>query len=78
MLLCATGPLNRWDLPDLKGLESFKGRVVHTAGWPEGYGQEQWKDENVVGLGSGSSAAQTVPNMQVSIQKLLSTLIHGV
>ena len=36
------------------------------------------KDENVVVLGSGSSAVQTVPNMQVSIQKLLSTLIHRV
>jgi cation diffusion facilitator CzcD-associated flavoprotein CzcO len=27
VLLCATGPLNRWDLPDLEGLESFKGRA---------------------------------------------------
>jgi cation diffusion facilitator CzcD-associated flavoprotein CzcO len=72
VLLCATGPLNRWDLPNLEGLEGFKGRVVHTAGWPDDYREEQWKGESVVVLGSGSSAVQTVPNMQVSSLGLLS------
>jgi cation diffusion facilitator CzcD-associated flavoprotein CzcO len=71
VLLQATGPLNRWDMPDIEGLNTFKGRVFHTASWPEGYGEEQWKGENVVALGSGSSAVQVVPNMQVCTQNLL-------
>lgn len=71
VLLCMIGPLNRWTLPSIEGLGSFKGRVVHTAGWPEEYGEKQWRGERVVVLGSGSSAVQTVPTMQVRTRNQL-------
>ena len=70
VLLHATGILNRWNYPDIEGLEKFKGRVVHTAGWPGNYGEEEWKGENVVVIGSGASSIQTVPTMQVSEEVL--------
>jgi len=31
LLLGAVGILDRWEYPNIHGLESFKGRVVHTA-----------------------------------------------
>jgi cation diffusion facilitator CzcD-associated flavoprotein CzcO len=44
----------------------FVSQVVHTAGWPDNYGENKWKDENVVVIGSGASSVQVVPSMQVS------------
>lgn len=70
-LLHATGILNRWDYPKIPGLEDFEGRVVHTAGWPDNYGEEEWKDDTVAIIGSGASSIQTVPTMQVSYVILL-------
>ncbi|CAP73334.1 uncharacterized protein PODANS_2_7220 [Podospora anserina S mat+] len=51
--------------PDVPGLtETFKGRVVHTAQWPEDYQQDKWANERVAVIGSGASSVQTVPGMQ--------------
>lgn len=51
--------------PDTPGLhQRFKGRVVHTASWPENYKPEQWKDERVAVIGSGASSVQAVAGMQ--------------
>ena len=60
----ATGILNRWDYPNIPGIQSFKGRIVHTAGWPDNFGEEQWKDQRIAVIGSGASSVQTVPTMQ--------------
>ncbi|KLU81143.1 hypothetical protein MAPG_00238 [Magnaporthiopsis poae ATCC 64411] len=65
LLLYGTGLLNAWKWPDVPGLhDRFKGRVVHTAEWPDDYTKEQWKDERVAVIGSGASSLQTVPGMQ--------------
>lgn len=64
LLLYATGILNNFKWPDIPGLDKFKGRVVHTAYWPEDYQKEQWKNDRVAVIGSGASSIQTVPNMQ--------------
>jgi len=64
LLLYATGILNNFKYPDIKGIKSFKGRIVHTATWPEDYQKEQWKNDRVAIIGSGASSIQTVPNMQ--------------
>jgi cation diffusion facilitator CzcD-associated flavoprotein CzcO len=66
LLLHATGILNRWDYPKIPGLDKFKGRVIHTAGWPDNFAEDQWKGLNVAVIGSGASSVQTVPTMQVS------------
>jgi cation diffusion facilitator CzcD-associated flavoprotein CzcO len=43
LLLYATVPLNNYKWPGIKGINSFKGRIVHTATWPKDYQSEQWK-----------------------------------
>lgn len=65
VLLHATGVLNNFKLPEIKGIEKFKGKVIHTARWPEEYQQDKWKQEHVAVIGSGASSVQTVPSMQV-------------
>lgn len=66
----ATGILNRWDYPKISGIEKFKGRLVHTAGWPDDFGEEQWKDQKIAVIGSGASSVQTVPTMQPHVKHL--------
>ncbi|KAH8798516.1 flavin-binding monooxygenase [Xylogone sp. PMI_703] len=70
ILFHATGLLNRWDYPDIPGLKDFKGRLVHTAGWPDNYGENEWKGDNVVVIGSGASSIQTVPTMQPHVNHM--------
>lgn len=65
VILHATGILNRWNYPDIEGLDGFEGRVVHTAGWPDDFKEDMWQGKNVVVIGSGASSVQTVPTMQV-------------
>lgn len=64
LLLYATGILNNYKWPQIKGMEKFKGRIVHTAVWPKDYQDEEWKNDRVAVIGSGASSIQTVPKMQ--------------
>ncbi|KAG5641634.1 hypothetical protein DXG03_004557 [Asterophora parasitica] len=72
VVLAGTGPLSRWSWPDLEGLESFKGRVIHSAEWDRGEdGKATWQDtvkdwgnKRVGIIGVGSSAIQILPALQ--------------
>jgi hydroxyversicolorone monooxygenase len=64
ILLHGTGILNNFKWPNIEGMESFKGKIVHTARWPTDYQSEQWKSDRVAVIGSGASSIQTVPTMQ--------------
>jgi cation diffusion facilitator CzcD-associated flavoprotein CzcO len=44
--------------PDWKGMEAFKGRIVHPQTWPEDL---DYKNKNVVVIGSGATTATVVP-----------------
>ncbi len=47
--------------PDFEGLESFKGQWVQTGAWPkEGV---DWAGKNVLVIGTGSSAIQSIPEV---------------
>lgn len=70
LLLYATGILNNFKWPNIPGLNKFKGRVVHTAYWPEDYQEEQWKNDRVAVIGSGASSIQTVPKMQPHVKHM--------
>lgn len=70
LLLYATGILNNYKWPNVKGLDKFKGRVVHTAAWPEDYQKEQWANDRVAIIGSGASSVQTVPTMQPHVKHM--------
>lgn len=40
ILLSANGLLNDWKFPEeVEGLNSFKGKLLHTARWPDDYGR---------------------------------------
>lgn len=70
LFLYATGILNNYKWPNIKGIDSFRGRIVHTATWPDDYQQEQWANERVAVIGSGASSIQTVPTMQPHVKHL--------
>ena len=71
VLIGANGLLNSWKYPEeVEGLQSFNGRLMHSARWPDNYGEEQWKNERVAVLGSGASAIQIVPSLQPFVPKM--------
>jgi len=59
-ILNAHGVLNRWSMPKIPGLETFKGIAKHTAGWDP---KIDWKGKNVVVIGTGASGAQAAVAM---------------
>jgi cation diffusion facilitator CzcD-associated flavoprotein CzcO len=46
--------------PEWQGMDEFKGRIVHPQTWPEDL---DYKDKNVIVIGSGATAATIVPAM---------------
>ncbi|HTR61924.1 MAG TPA: NAD(P)/FAD-dependent oxidoreductase [Candidatus Binataceae bacterium] len=46
--------------PEWPGMDKFKGRIVHPQTWPEDL---DYKDKNVIVIGSGATAATIVPAM---------------
>jgi cyclohexanone monooxygenase len=55
----ATGVLSAAQLPDIKGIETFKGTSYHTADWP--HGPVDFEGLRVGVIGTGSSATQLIP-----------------
>ncbi|KAL5352334.1 hypothetical protein ACLOAV_002281 [Pseudogymnoascus australis] len=61
ILVNASGVLNKWKWPNIKGRESFKGSMLHSANWDNSISLE---GKTVAAIGSGSSAVQIVPNIR--------------
>jgi cation diffusion facilitator CzcD-associated flavoprotein CzcO len=61
------GFLNTWKWPEIQGLTSFKGPLVHSANWPD---KVELKGKKVLVLGIGSSGVQIIPNIINDIDKL--------
>lgn len=57
-----------WKLPDIEGLKTFNGELIHSAHWPEDF---DYKSKNVAVIGNGSSGVQIVPAMQPDVQSLV-------
>ena len=68
-VVMASGPLNRPKLPAIAGMQSFKGRMFHTARWDYDYTGgsnrtpvlDKLADKRVALLGTGATAVQVVP-----------------
>ena len=68
-VVMAGGVLNMPKLPGVAGLETFQGKVFHTARWDYGYTGGSWQnpvldklaDKRVAIVGTGASAIQAVP-----------------
>ncbi|TGL34745.1 NAD(P)/FAD-dependent oxidoreductase [Leptospira koniambonensis] len=60
VFISAVGQLNRPALPSIKGLESFKGRIFHSANWDPAY---NFSGKKVAAIGTGASAIQFIPQI---------------
>lgn len=58
VLVSAVGAFNKPRIPDIEGMDDFRGPVAHTARWPEGL---DLTDQRVAVVGNGASAMQLVP-----------------
>ncbi|KAF7185047.1 FAD-binding monooxygenase aflW [Pseudocercospora fuligena] len=61
VLINARGLLNNKQWPDIEGLSSFQGEVMHSAGWNVEY---DFTNKRIGVIGGGSSAIQIIPNLQ--------------
>src|SRR5262249_49881697 len=58
-VVLATGCLSNARMPDIKGLDRFKGKVYHTGHWP--HQPVDFTGQRVAVIGTGSSGIQAVP-----------------
>jgi len=54
-------------LPDIKGIQSFRGEIFHTARWNHEY---DLTGKNVAVIGTGASAVQVVPSIAPQVARL--------
>jgi cation diffusion facilitator CzcD-associated flavoprotein CzcO len=66
-VVSATGPLSDPRIPDIPGLDSFPGRVFHSARWDHDY---DLRGKRVAMVGTGASAIQIVPAVQPDVARL--------
>ncbi|OBA80774.1 cyclohexanone monooxygenase [Mycobacterium sp. 1164966.3] len=57
--LMATGPLSAALTPDFPGLDTFAGKIYHTAAWP--HEPVDFTGKRVAVIGTGSSGIQSIP-----------------
>lgn len=66
-VVSATGLLTQPKMPDLKGLASFRGKVLHSARWEPDL---ELANKRVVIIGTGASAVQLVPAIEAEVAHL--------
>jgi cation diffusion facilitator CzcD-associated flavoprotein CzcO len=67
-LVMACGPLSSPNTPSFKGLDSFKGPVLHTARWPQH--PIDFTGQRVGVIGTGSSGVQSIPLIAAQAEHL--------
>ncbi|MFJ1616702.1 flavin-containing monooxygenase [Streptomyces sp. NPDC088249] len=67
VVVSATGPLSDPRTPDIPGLDSFPGKVFHSARWDHDY---DLTGKRVAMIGTGASAIQIVPAIQPKTGRL--------
>jgi len=66
-LVAATGALSTPRLPDVPGIETFRGRLFHSATWDHDY---DLTGKRVAVVGTGASAVQFVPEIVDRVERL--------
>lgn len=64
----ATGPITIPTLPDIEGIESFRGEMFHTARWPQL--EPDFAGKRVGVIGTGSSGTQLIPMVAKQAERL--------
>jgi len=67
VVITAVGQLSRPRLPDIKGIETFKGQSFHSAEWDHAV---DLKGKRVAVIGTGASAFQFVPEIAPTVGQL--------
>lgn len=67
VLVSAVGPLTEPKLPDVPGIDRFRGKVMHSARWDHGY---DLAGKRVASIGTGASAIQYVPQIADEVGEL--------
>lgn len=67
IVVSATGPLSEPRVPEIPGLDSFPGKVFHSARWDHDY---DLRGKRVAVVGTGASAIQIVPSIQPDVARL--------
>ena len=63
----ANGPLHVPAIPEIRGLDKFEGKVMHSARWDHSY---DLRGKNVVSIGTGGSAIQYCPEIAPDVKQL--------
>ncbi len=67
VLITGTGPLSDPKVPDIPGLDSFQGKIFHSARWDHDH---DLRGRRVAVAGTGASAIQFVPQIQPKVAAL--------
>ena len=67
ILIGATGPLNKWEIPEYPGINSFENTMFHSSNWNHDIDLEGKK---VAVIGTGASAIQIVPEIADKVKEL--------
>lgn len=66
-VVLASGPLHIPQIPHIKGIENFKGKVFHSAQWDHQY---DLNHKSVASIGTGGSAIQYLPEIAPQVKQL--------
>ncbi len=67
--LMASGSLSASRLPDIPGIETFAGQILHTGAWP--HDGVDFAGKSVAVIGTGSSGVQAIPQIARSAERLV-------
>lgn len=67
LLILATGFLSQPKKPDIPGVDSFAGKLIHTAAWDHDY---DLTGKRAAMIGTGASAVQVLPKMVSRVQHM--------
>jgi len=67
-IISAVGQLNQPKMPDIKGIETFKGPAFHTARWRH---DVDLTGKRVAVIGTGATAFQVIPEIAPNVRQLL-------
>ncbi len=66
-LLTATGFLSQPHTPDIEGIDSFAGKIIHTTAWDDDYGLD---GKRAAVIGTGATAVQLIPEIAPQLAEL--------
>ncbi|KAJ8118880.1 hypothetical protein OPT61_g215 [Boeremia exigua] len=67
VLVTGTGTLNEWKWPEIAGIETFQGTLLHSAKWDESFSPT---GKAVAVVGGGSSGIQIVPALAPKVTRM--------